>query len=331
MLATRKQNIRRFGAGWLRPPGIPKTLQGLDDERAEREEAEMMRQREIAMEEARMAQEAMDGPDVEFAEGDPEQERDLDDEVPDMDEEGSWSDEEEEGGDEWDDDDDVIDLDDGEIEGLEGAEGGEGDYGSPVRQPLPPARPTFNPGASGGGRNVFVTPSGSFQTPTVRLPARTPEGPVTPIEFGGGARDLDDDVPEAGGYEQSDTELEDASTDDGWIEQIPTSGQVHTPVQAGSRVVSGAQSRVTSGRQQSGGQGYRTPGNTNSSWIGGSGGFGGAPGAGNMHGGSVFGGSPLASTQLGDRSHVSGGSGRTGMSGRRGTGAGGRRGYGREN
>lgn len=39
-IATRKANIRRFGAGWLRPPGIGKTLQGLEDERLEREEQE---------------------------------------------------------------------------------------------------------------------------------------------------------------------------------------------------------------------------------------------------------------------------------------------------
>lgn len=35
---TRKANIRRFGAGWLRPMGVGKTLQGLADEMAEREE-----------------------------------------------------------------------------------------------------------------------------------------------------------------------------------------------------------------------------------------------------------------------------------------------------
>lgn len=303
-------------------------MQGLEDERAEREEAEALRQRELALEEARMAQEAMEGPDVEFAEGDPEQERDLDEEVPDMDEEGTWSDEEDEEADGWDDDDEV-DLDAGDIEGLEGAEGGEGDYGSPVRQP-PPGRATINASAMGGGeRAVFVTPSGSFQTPTVRLPARTPDGPVTPSGYGGVARDLDDDVPEAGSYEHSDTELEDASTDDGWMEPVTASTQIRPPPHAGDRLVSGVQMRATSVGQTGGhGQGYRTPGNGNESWIGGSSSFNGAPGFGNMHGGSVFGSSPLASTQVADRGPMSGGSARTGTTGRRGTG---RRGYGREN
>lgn len=39
-IATRKANIRRFGAGWLRPPGVAKTLQGMEDEQLEREEQE---------------------------------------------------------------------------------------------------------------------------------------------------------------------------------------------------------------------------------------------------------------------------------------------------
>lgn len=37
-ILTRKANIRRFGAGWLRPMGVGKTLQGMADEMAEREE-----------------------------------------------------------------------------------------------------------------------------------------------------------------------------------------------------------------------------------------------------------------------------------------------------
>lgn len=54
---NRKANIRRFGAGWLRPPGVPKTLQGFADERAEREEQELTAGREAAMLEAQAAAE----------------------------------------------------------------------------------------------------------------------------------------------------------------------------------------------------------------------------------------------------------------------------------
>ena len=39
-LALRKANIRRFGAGWLKPPGVSKTLQGMRDEEVEKEEQE---------------------------------------------------------------------------------------------------------------------------------------------------------------------------------------------------------------------------------------------------------------------------------------------------
>jgi len=39
-VSQRKLNIQRFGAAWIRPPGIAKTYQGELDEKAEREEAE---------------------------------------------------------------------------------------------------------------------------------------------------------------------------------------------------------------------------------------------------------------------------------------------------
>ncbi|KAL8924543.1 MAG: hypothetical protein Q9208_004018 [Pyrenodesmia sp. 3 TL-2023] len=56
-IINRKHSIRRFGAGWLRPPGVPKTLQGMDDERLEREEQEMAAQRDQMMEDAQAAAE----------------------------------------------------------------------------------------------------------------------------------------------------------------------------------------------------------------------------------------------------------------------------------
>jgi hypothetical protein len=40
LVALRKLNIQRFGATWIRPPGMAKTYQGELDEKAEREEAE---------------------------------------------------------------------------------------------------------------------------------------------------------------------------------------------------------------------------------------------------------------------------------------------------
>ncbi|MCJ1463038.1 hypothetical protein MMC07_001642 [Pseudocyphellaria aurata] len=85
-ILVRKANIARFGATWLRPAGVAKTLQGLADEQAEREEAEAGAAREYTLPEAQPMLE------TEHPSAD---DRDLDDEVPDADEgEGGWIDEE---------------------------------------------------------------------------------------------------------------------------------------------------------------------------------------------------------------------------------------------
>lgn len=122
------------------------------DERAEREEQEAAAQREFALAEAQAAaeQEQLEREQDGMATGEgPELERDLDEEVPDADDDGAASD--------WVDDEQVID-EDGIIPGMD--DEGEGDY------------------ADEGGR------------------------------------DLDDDVPEAGSYQHTDTEAEDESSDE---------------------------------------------------------------------------------------------------------------------
>lgn len=91
-IEQRKQNIRRFGAGWIRPPGIAKTYQATMDEIAEREEQEMLARRDAQMQELANAQEMEarrqqgldEGEDVDGGgEGDEGMgERDLDDDVP---------------------------------------------------------------------------------------------------------------------------------------------------------------------------------------------------------------------------------------------------------
>ncbi|CAF9937393.1 hypothetical protein IMSHALPRED_011122 [Imshaugia aleurites] len=128
-IRARKTHIRRFGSNWLRPPGVSKTLQGMADERAEREEGELARAREVALVEAQAAAEAEmevqgmgmavgGGGEEEGGGGLGETERDLDAEIRDMDADADadgWS--------------EVSDED--VVEGLEGAEqsllGGEGD------------------------------------------------------------------------------------------------------------------------------------------------------------------------------------------------------------
>ena len=85
-LRARKSNVRRFGATWLRPPGVPKTYQAMVDEAAERAEQEAIARREQAMaEQAAAAEEearrlrGMDGEGESEVEG---MERDLDEGVP---------------------------------------------------------------------------------------------------------------------------------------------------------------------------------------------------------------------------------------------------------
>ena len=141
-VTNRKANIRRFGAGWLRPPGIPKTLQGMADERAEREEQEIAAQREFAQAEAQAAAEAealereqhgmVMGERPEFLE------RDLDDDVPDADEDDGAAED-------WVDDEQDLD-DEGILPAMEAE--GEGDYAE-----------------DGGGRDLDddVPEAGSYQ------------------------------------------------------------------------------------------------------------------------------------------------------------------------
>ncbi|KAH0565630.1 hypothetical protein GP486_000988 [Trichoglossum hirsutum] len=80
LVAMRKVAIQRFGAAWIRPPGISKTYQMMTDEQAEREEAEAQAAREAQM---------MQG--VEETEFDPAEEedgveQDLDDQIPEAEE-----------------------------------------------------------------------------------------------------------------------------------------------------------------------------------------------------------------------------------------------------
>ncbi|KAI9860975.1 MAG: hypothetical protein M1824_002741 [Vezdaea acicularis] len=82
-ILARKLHIQRFGAHWLRPPGVAKTLAAGLEEKAEREER--MAETEAEMEEGI---EFPGGVEAEWGgEGEEgqEEERDLDDDVPDAD------------------------------------------------------------------------------------------------------------------------------------------------------------------------------------------------------------------------------------------------------
>ncbi|KAF2261635.1 hypothetical protein CC78DRAFT_570353 [Lojkania enalia] len=179
LLYNRKQNVRRFGAGWIRPPGVAKTYQAMMDEAAERDEQEAMARREQVMLDLAAAQtqtanqEAAAQDDGEIMEG----ERDLDDEVPEA---------------EANDSDVSPDEDDSElVEGDTGVSGQPGDL-------------TFN-------EDSFL--EGSMVAGEVEHMLEMEEAEMVGVLQD--ERDLDDDIPEAGSYEHTETDLSDISSDDG--------------------------------------------------------------------------------------------------------------------
>ncbi|KAI0402161.1 Apc15p protein-domain-containing protein [Xylaria palmicola] len=138
-LERRRQNVTNFGSAWLKPPGLPKTLHQLREERREAEEHQEAMRREQLAQELAEAEAANAGAGLDAAGGDPnavlgalpgdgdgdgdgmddvqlDGARDLDDDIPeaeaadfelsDNEDEDDDDDEEEEGEDEEEDDED---------------------------------------------------------------------------------------------------------------------------------------------------------------------------------------------------------------------------------
>ncbi|KAJ6439540.1 Anaphase-promoting complex, subunit 15/MND2 [Purpureocillium lavendulum] len=105
----RRLNVQNFGSGWLKPPGVPKTLHQMREEKREQEEhQEALRREQLAQElaEAEVAgmpdDNMMDDVQLDGA-------QDLDDDIPDADADdhfGMDSDDDEDAGEEEEDDDD---------------------------------------------------------------------------------------------------------------------------------------------------------------------------------------------------------------------------------
>ncbi|KAI8943806.1 hypothetical protein NX059_001780 [Plenodomus lindquistii] len=214
MIEQRKQNVRRFGAGWLRPPGVAKTLQAMRDEELEKEEQEMMQRREQVMMDLSAAQQEAANEEQreqgEQMEGQGEEERDLDDEVPEAeatDSDASRSDS------------------DSDVSGDEsGSEEGQN------------TTMAFN-------EDSFI--EGSMMEAEVSHMLEMEEAEIAGVLQD--ERDLDDDVPEAGSYEHTDSELEDSSDVDNSMVMPPTMGSVQS--RRSARRTSG---RRSSGRRSSG-------------------------------------------------------------------------------
>lgn len=141
-MARRLANISNFGATWLKPPGVPKSLYQMREERREAEEhAEAVRREQLAAElaEAEAAQQAAQGMegmmDVEGGGGEGMMgeggEVDLDDDIPDADASGmggfGYVDSDEDEDDEDDDEEgQEDDVDRGENDGDDGDDDGAG-------------------------------------------------------------------------------------------------------------------------------------------------------------------------------------------------------------
>ncbi|KAL5114198.1 hypothetical protein ACEQ8H_007900 [Pleosporales sp. CAS-2024a] len=215
VIEQRKLNVRRFGAGWIRPPGVAKTLQAIQDEQLEKEEQELMQRREqVLMDLAAAQQDAANAEAREQGEEemeDEEQQRDLDDEVPEAesvvsssDDSGSGQEEEEE----------------------EEEEGEENDANVPFNE------------------DSFI--EGSMLEAEVSHMLEMEEAEMAGVLQD--ERDLDDDIPEAGEYEHTDSELEEESDDDDTGRIAAGMGSARSRT---SRRESGTSTR-TSGRRSSG-------------------------------------------------------------------------------
>ncbi|KAF2742899.1 hypothetical protein M011DRAFT_471796 [Sporormia fimetaria CBS 119925] len=220
-VATRKYNIAGFGSPWLRPPGVPKTLQAMLDEAAERkEQAEQALRDQVLADLAAAQAEAANREQAAEGQGDETMadERDLDDDIPETEEEES-------------------DMSDSELV----SDAVEGDISGMTEQ----ADMTFND-------ESFIEGSVAAEVEHMLDMEDAEASGILQEE-----RDLDDDIPEAGSYEHTDTEL-DYSSDDNQTEasQLAEGNLVRRHSRRLSRRTSGHRSSglpsVTTGRRSSG-------------------------------------------------------------------------------
>lgn len=215
-MQRRRLNVQNYGSGWLRPPGVPKTLHQLREEKREQEEhQEAMRREQLAQELAEAEAEAnpengmMDDVQLDGA-------QDLDDEIPDADDEFGLHDD--------DDDDDDEEEDEDDLDEDEGGEAEEDADESVLREErqndLMAARMRMNDdafrealargdpdgeGIYGGDEEIEEEEQGHMLDEDDFAQEGTDDGLGVDMDA-----DLDDDIPEAesGGYEHTDSEAE---------------------------------------------------------------------------------------------------------------------------
>lgn len=178
-IAQRKAAIRNFGAYWIRPPGVPKTLQAMNEEEQERREQEEIERRERGMldmqAQQQLAEAQQRGAEATAEQEDPEapEERDLDDDIPDAEITGDVT------------------------EDLSG-----------VTDDVT-AEDTFN--EEGLMEGSMLEQEQYAELEEAELTGVAQEEEDLGIEE---ERDLDDDVPDAGSYQHTDTEEEDSSSEE---------------------------------------------------------------------------------------------------------------------
>lgn len=218
--------MQRFGAGWIRPPGVAKTLQAITDEELEKQEQELMARREqvmldlaAAQQEAANAEERQQREEMEDN-AEMEEERDLDDDVPEA--EASAS-----------------ELSASDVSSDEEGSVSDAEDGAREQESIP-----FNEDSFIEGSMVEAEVSAMLEQEEAEMAGVLQD-----------ERDLDDDIPEAGSYEHTDSELEESSDDDA-SSRPPGFSSVRTT--RSMRRSSGIQSarrsfgRRTSGRRSSG-------------------------------------------------------------------------------
>jgi hypothetical protein len=213
-MERRKQNVQNYGHSWIKPPGIPKSLYQLREERREMEEhQEVLRREALAQELAEAEAEGAEELLMLQGEGGDEldEPRDLDDDVPEADITGLDAEESEPDDDDDDDDDDDEDseLDIEEVpRGVLAGRMPEDAYREALVRGEQPRTSRFgDDGGSTVGEEEMLQEEDLVHESRLSHADLDMDADVN----------LDDEIPEAeetGGYEHTDTEAELSSSDD---------------------------------------------------------------------------------------------------------------------
>lgn len=217
-MQRRRLNIQNYGSGWLKPPGVPKTLHQMREEKREQEEhQEAMRREQLAQELAEAEAEGMpeDGTmdDVQL-----DGAQDLDDEIPDADDGFGFDDDDDEDDEEEDEEEEEEDDDATEADESALREERQNDLmASQIRMNDDTFREALvrgEPDAGdmyGDGEDLEAEDNGHLLDEDDFAQEGTDDGLGVDMDA-----DLDDDIPEAesGGYEHTDSEAELTSSEE---------------------------------------------------------------------------------------------------------------------